>query len=509
METATIPARWMKHGRDSWMTKAARDSLSRMLPRAVADTLNNFVINSAGRSKADQASLFTANYYRTSQSGKRLSTDRWYGGSVWARRKNSVAVASPDLYGTGTGANHTRGLAVDIVPAAIQQWLRGKGKDHGWSWAEGKRNGEAWHYVYDSSRDRFRAEGYLDHAWVQKVVGAEPDGKIGTGTVKLIEAWQAAHGLEADGKVGPGTKAAMRGDVIEDVGEALDDLAYTVEDRPTKNRYVGREKDGEVGELTEIAIHHWGSDGQDFDVVVEWLRGDGNGNDDSSAHEVIEGGRVAVLAPPEDATWSTGQRAGNLRTYALECRPEADETTVCTVAARIKHVREATGKDLPLFPHQHYTDTECPGRYMDLLDTLDRLARGEDVPVAVETTPTGDLADQFPHGKDALMAMAKAPDFPLLRTPGHLCYYGPADGPMESVSGKSPNSDNPGEIYGSGSSSGAHGLKAWQSKMGIEADGRFGKSTEAKARALQKRAGLKQDGKIGPSTFAAPFLLWP
>src|SRR5699024_10312492 len=51
----------------------------------------------------------------------------------------------------------------------------------------------------------------LDHAWVQKVVGAKVDGKIGTGTVKLIKAYQKKHGLEADGIVGPGTKKVMQG----------------------------------------------------------------------------------------------------------------------------------------------------------------------------------------------------------------------------------------------------------------------------------------------------------
>src|SRR5690625_4905970 len=87
--------------------------------------------------------------------------------------------------------------------------MKGKGKSYGWDWSEGRRNGENWHFVYMPSRDSFKSEGYLDHAAVQKAVGAEVDGKIGTGTVKAIKAWQKKNGLEVDGKVGPATKKAM------------------------------------------------------------------------------------------------------------------------------------------------------------------------------------------------------------------------------------------------------------------------------------------------------------
>src|SRR5699024_11526135 len=86
-----------------------------------------------------------------------------------------------------------------------------------------------------------------------------------------------------------------------------------------------------TGELKAITLHHWGADGQDFDNVVSWLVADGNGNNRSSAHEVIEGGRVAVLASIEDGTWNSGNAQGNLDNYALECRPEADEANVRTV----------------------------------------------------------------------------------------------------------------------------------------------------------------------------------
>ena len=69
---------------------------------------------------------------------------------------------------------------------------------------------------------------------MQEVVGAEVDGKIGTGTVELIRAWQAERGLSADGIVGPVTKTAMlAGGELQPAPSP----EYTVEHRPTQNRY--------------------------------------------------------------------------------------------------------------------------------------------------------------------------------------------------------------------------------------------------------------------------------
>ena len=109
------------------------------------------------------------------------------------------------------------------------------------------------------------------------------------------------------------------------------------------------------------------------------------------------------------------------------------------------------------------------------------------------------------------MKLVDVPDFPLLRTPGNLCYYG-GDSKQTAVSGKMPNSLVPGEITGSGAKSGAEGLKTWQAQMNargysLTVDGRYGDATEKAAKNLQRLAGLAQDGKIGPTTWFAAWLL--
>ncbi|MGO2312297.1 MAG: peptidoglycan-binding protein [Brachybacterium tyrofermentans] len=507
---ASLPASWSNKRKVERLRADAFASLTRMLPRAVAETGVNFSIYSALRTTAEQHALFIANYRNTGKTYPNGRLPRKYKGTYWARKPNSVAVAIPG----SPRANHEGGLAIDIHPGAIQTWLKRNGNRFGWDWAEGKRNNEDWHFRYYPGQDTYKSEGLLDHAAVQKAVGADVDGKIGTGTVKLIKAFQKAHGLEVDGKVGPATKKVLlgKGDGAPAPAPAPgapagDVPEYTIEHHQTKNLRPGRvdKKRGLTGELNALTLHHWGADGQNFDTVVDWLVADGNGNNHSSAHEVIEGTRVAVLADIADGTWNTGDAQGNLDNYAFECRPEADETTIRTVAARVAAAREEAGWDVPLNLHQDYVATACPGRYVALRDTIDALSRGEDVAVARPVAPTSPVT--LPTGKELLVKLSNLPDFPLLRTPGNLCYYGDVSGPKTSVSGKSANSLNPGEIVGTGKSSGAQGLKLWQKQMGLTADGRFGAKTEAAAKALQKKAGLTVDGKIGPSTFHAAWLV--
>lgn len=491
---AALPASWSNKNKVERLRGDAAASLARAMLRAVAQSGSNFSVWSAYRDHSEQVAMLKKHYRRVSRS-RYKRTDRSYDGSTWAKRIGHPAVASPGY------SNHGLGTAVDIHPGKIQKWMKRQGPRYGWTWTEGRKLGEGWHFVYDSSLDGFKHEGVPDVKAVQKLVGVKADGKFGTATVRAVKAWQSEHGLQADGIPGPDTLAVMLGAHLQpdSVGPVSE---YTVETRPTRNRYEGREKDGETGELEAIVIHHWGDFGQDFDTVVGWLQADGNGNEDSSAHEVIAGGRVAVLAPPEDATWSTGTRDGNLITYSFELRPEADEATIRTAAARIRALRDATGKPLPLTVHQDYVDTACPGRWLQLIDTLDTLATGGDVPI-----PDAD-SHALPTGKDLLVALIDAPDFPLLRTPGALCYYGPADGPVESVSGKAANSLHPGEIVNGG----AQGLRAWQERMNergysLTVDGRYGDESAAAADNLQRLADLPRDKKIGPDTWFAAWLL--
>ena len=198
-----LPTSWSNKNRHEQLQRKAAESFSNLVALAVAKSNTNFQLYDALRPIEEQKEIFFDRYRRTNWGSKRNSSDRSYDGSIWRKVKGANA-AAPGF------SNHGSGLAVDIHPGPIQEVFKSDGPAWGWSWDEGRSNGENWHFVYVGG-NRYASRGWLDHAWVQKVVGAKVDGKIGTGTVAKIKAYQKEHGLEADGIVGPGTKKVMLG----------------------------------------------------------------------------------------------------------------------------------------------------------------------------------------------------------------------------------------------------------------------------------------------------------
>ncbi|MBF0721387.1 peptidoglycan recognition protein family protein [Sanguibacter inulinus] len=121
--------------------------------------------------------------------------------------------------------------------------------------------------------------------------------------------------------------------------------------------------------IKSITIHHWGVYGQRFAGVVDYLCRPGG---KSSAHYIVEDGRVACIVAPRDAAWHSGSDAGNATSVGLELRPEATDGDYATAAELIRELRAAFG-DLPLVRHSSWKATACPGKWD--LDRLDRLAR--------------------------------------------------------------------------------------------------------------------------------------
>ena len=120
-----------------------------------------------------------------------------------------------------------------------------------------------------------------------------------------------------------------------------------------------------------LTVHHWDDPAKKptFDGTVNWLCRRGG---KTSAHEVIEAGRVAVIVNHLDAAWHAGNGTGNRTTIGLELSPYATDGDYATAARRIADLRDFYGKRLPLYPHSHWKNTACPGAWN--LDRLDRLA---------------------------------------------------------------------------------------------------------------------------------------
>lgn len=141
-----------------------------------------------------------------------------------------------------------------------------------------------------------------------------------------------------------------------------------------------------------IVLHHWGADGQSHDGVVDFFtRGPGSG---TSAHYVVSAGRITQICHDYDTAYHAGNWQINLRSIGIECRPEASEEDVRTVAELVRRIRSEWGP-LPLSVHSDYYPTACPGRYHDLIDRINQLSQEEETDMQLTdqvTRPDGHTA---------------------------------------------------------------------------------------------------------------------
>lgn len=84
----------------------------------------------------------------------------------------------------------------------------------------------------------------------------------------------------------------------------------------------------------------------------------------------------------------------NLHSIGIECRPEASEEDVRTVAELVRRIRSEWGP-LPLSVHSDYIPTSCPGRYHNLIDRINQLSQEEETDMQLTdqvTRPDGHTA---------------------------------------------------------------------------------------------------------------------
>jgi hypothetical protein len=112
-----------------------------------------------------------------------------------------------------------------------------------------------------------------------------------------------------------------------------------------------------------ITIHWWGDPNQNplYEGVRDYLdRINGN----TSAHYVATGTgrRVSCIVSPMDVAWHSGSAYGNAKTIGVECDPRARDEDYDVISELIADIRSAYG-DVPLYSHNMWTGTTCPGVY--------------------------------------------------------------------------------------------------------------------------------------------------
>lgn len=129
-----------------------------------------------------------------------------------------------------------------------------------------------------------------------------------------------------------------------------------------------------------IVVHHWGVDGQNFYNVIAAL----SGSRQASAHYVLQDGLVACIIAPGLRAWhcayNTYQNVMpgitdiNSHTIGIECRPEftdGDRETLCQLIADLW----CDYGVVPVYGHEDFMPTACPGRYYVKLNEIEARAR--------------------------------------------------------------------------------------------------------------------------------------
>jgi cell division protein ZapA (FtsZ GTPase activity inhibitor) len=183
-------------------------------------------------------------------------------------------------------------------------------------------------------------------------------------------------------------------------------MSYALQEQYNSKNQVAGQSAGDVWHLgarrvTSITIHHWGDKGQLFDTVRDFLC---TNNTPTSAHYVAQDGLVACIVSPDDCAFHAGNAEGNTFSVGIECRPEATDGDYATVAELIRNIRSIYG-DVPLYPHNHWFATACPGDYD--LARLDSLARGTTISAQSATiTPEGLFMSLTPEEEQRILAAA-------------------------------------------------------------------------------------------------------
>jgi hypothetical protein len=135
-------------------------------------------------------------------------------------------------------------------------------------------------------------------------------------------------------------------------------MSYTLE----TSRHAGAYRAGRQGSAIDtIVIHHWGDPAGNptFDGTADFFVRGGN---TTSAHYVVEAGRVAQMVSDNDTAYHAGSWGMNLRSIGIECNPRCSDADKATVAELIRDLRAAHG-NLRIIGHQDVISTDCPGRY--------------------------------------------------------------------------------------------------------------------------------------------------
>lgn len=177
-------------------------------------------------------------------------------------------------------------------------------------------------------------------------------------------------------------------------------MAYTYDTSHTSDPSNWR-KGRNGNKVQGITIHHWGSSKTlDFYGIVNFLCSKRPSNP-TSAHYVVQGRdqknrpdrRVACIVDPDDTAFHAGNWQANLTEIGIECRPFPTDADYDVIAELVAKLRSVYG-NVPLYPHKHWSSTECPGEIdVAKIDALAKAkAAGQAAPAPTPPKETSNMA---------------------------------------------------------------------------------------------------------------------
>lgn len=110
-----------------------------------------------------------------------------------------------------------------------------------------------------------------------------------------------------------------------------------------------------------IVIHHWDDPAKKplMEGAISTLCNPRRG---TSAHYVVEAGRVVKLVDESNTAWHAGNFKINQQSIGIECNPRASEEDKKTIGELINNIQSRHGQ-LKIIGHKDVVSTGCPGYY--------------------------------------------------------------------------------------------------------------------------------------------------